>query len=725
MNASFLHPTDQTLGAYGLGKLDDASAAAVNAHLETCQACRRRTAEMTQDSFLGKFRDGRPAAGSLMSLGGPVPTQSVDGVDLHAPDELPLDMAAHPNYDIVRELGRGGMGVVYLVRNRLMDRHEVLKVMGGHLVERPEVRERFLREIRAVASLRHPNIVAAHHAFHVDGSIAFTMEYVDGYDLSRMVKSRGPLPVAHACLFAHQAAQALQYAHEEGMVHRDIKPSNLMVARRGEKAVVKVLDFGLAKATSEGQIDAGLTHEGQMLGTPDFIAPEQIIDAQAADIRADIYSLGCTLYYLLTGGPPFHATSLYDLLQAHHSMDAMPLNLARPEVPSELAALVAKILAKDPARRFRTPAEVSEALAPFYKTRTAPLRPATPAVPRAAPPEARQPSPAASPPPTEPAPPAPGAPKPAGTPRPEVMWASLIDFRESKPEAGRIKPAVAASPRPRRLWPAVASAVLAFGLLAAWMGGMIRIRTPDGTLVLDGVPENAEVFIDGGVATLTPSGVAKSFEFSVAPGTHKVRVRHGDASWASDDVVIVAGEKARPIHVYLERSAPDVAAKKPDAPRSSAPPLADAKGFRGQHYKGFPEYMTWHEARDKCKEMGGRLAVVKDDAENRFITDLLRASNLESAWLGATDEAVEGKWVWVDGSALGYANWDRAAGQPNNSGPGGVVEHYLIAIASRNGAWWDYLNFHTEQFRPGFVCQWDGSRGPACRRRLDLRGVQP
>ena len=131
-----------------------------------------------------------------------------------------------------------------------------------------------------------------------------------------------------------------------------------------------MLDFGLAKAAREGEFDSGLTHEGQMLGTPDYIAPEQIVDAQKADIRADIYSLGCTLYYLLSGGPPFRGVSLYDLFQAHHSTDAKPLNFARPEVPTELAALVAKMMAKEPERRFKTPAEVSEALAPGFTKKT-------------------------------------------------------------------------------------------------------------------------------------------------------------------------------------------------------------------------------------------------------------------------------------------------------------------------------------------------------------------
>src|SRR5262249_3622003 len=155
-----------------------------------------------------------------------------------------------------------------------------------------------------------------------------------------------------------QAALGLQHAHEHGMVHRDIKPSNLMLAREGNRAIIKVLDFGLAKVQSEGAVDGGLTHEAQMLGTPDYIAPEQSSDARRADIRGDIYSLGCTLYYLLTARPPFQGDSLYDILQAHHSMDAAPLNLVRPDIPVEVAAIVAKMLAKETGRRFQKPKEV-------------------------------------------------------------------------------------------------------------------------------------------------------------------------------------------------------------------------------------------------------------------------------------------------------------------------------------------------------------------------------
>ena len=189
-------------------------------------------------------------------------------------------LADHPDYEILRELGRGGMGVVYLAQNRLMGRMEVLKVVGSHLINRGGVLDRFLAEIRHAARLHHPNIVTAYSALRLGESLVLAMEYVDGLDLSKLVKARGPLPVAHACNYVQQAALGLQHAHEHGMVHRDIKPSNLMLARQGNRAVIKVLDFGLAKVRSEGRVDGGLTHEGQMLGTPDYIAPEQISDAR-------------------------------------------------------------------------------------------------------------------------------------------------------------------------------------------------------------------------------------------------------------------------------------------------------------------------------------------------------------------------------------------------------------------------------------------------------------
>jgi serine/threonine protein kinase len=363
------HPTDRALSAFGIGKLDARSAEAVDRHLEECAACRERVAEMSADSFLARMRDARPEDRVRDSRSHPSGMGKLAGSDVSLPpaaETLPPGLADHPDYEIKRELGRGGMGVVYLARNKLMGRDDALKVMGRHIVERPRVVERFLREIRAVAKLRHPNIVAAYHATRIGQNIVLAMEYVEGLDLARIVAASGPLSIAHSCNLIYQTALGLQHAHEEELVHRDVKPSNLMLSSNGVKQAVKILDFGLAKATREEKLSGGLTWEGQALGTPDFIAPEQIMDAPSVDIRADIYSLGGSLYYLLTGRPPFQASCVYDLYQAHISRDADPLNLVRPEVPTELAALVGKMMAKDPSRRFQTPGEVAQALTPFF-----------------------------------------------------------------------------------------------------------------------------------------------------------------------------------------------------------------------------------------------------------------------------------------------------------------------------------------------------------------------
>ena len=281
-----VHPTDQILQSYGLGKLDPASAESVCKHLEGCAACQRRVAEMSSDSFLGRLRDVQERAGStgpaVSSLAGLSLLDAGSSSPARPPSStLPPGLADHPDYEVIRELGQGGMGTVYLAQNRLMGRHEVLKIVSSHLINRPGVLDRFLGEIRNAARLHHSNIVMAYSASRLGESIMLAMEYVEGLDLAKLVIAKGPLPVANACNYVHQASLGLQHAHDCAMVHRDIKPSNLMLARQGKRAIIKVLDFGLAKIKSEGGADSGLTREGQMLGTPDYISPEQISDAQS------------------------------------------------------------------------------------------------------------------------------------------------------------------------------------------------------------------------------------------------------------------------------------------------------------------------------------------------------------------------------------------------------------------------------------------------------------
>ena len=556
MNApQALHPTDQTLSSYGLGKLDDGSAESVNQHLESCPDCRRRVADLSPDTFLGRLLDAKPRADSASPV-----VSATDGLSmLHAgsaaspppPDStLPPGLADHPDYEILRELGRGGMGVVYLAQNLLMGRLEVLKVVGSHMISRPGVLDRFLREIRSAAKLHHHNIVAAYSALRVGESFVMAMEYVEGYDLATMVKAQGPLPVAHACNFVYQAALGLQHAHEQGMVHRDIKPANLIFTRVGKKPIVKVLDFGLAKVTSEGQADSGLTREGQMLGTPDYIAPEQIRDAQSADIRADIYSLGCTFYYLLTGGPPFGGDSLWDVYQAHFSMDAGPLNLMRPEVPVELAALVAKMMAKNPARRFQTPGEVAQALVPFFKpSASQPSRP-SPEVSRIDPPvnpsQASDIRPAPAPPVTSGPSTASAVRDPSKTGAEGVAWESLIEFEEPEPWITTVKLKSEVAPTSVRGRPtpwvraSVAAGVVVLGLVVA---SVLIFRTKNGTIVFENLPKQSVVTVDGDTVTVEwPDGRGKGHaQITIPPGKHSVQVKANGVRVTGEEVVVESG----------------------------------------------------------------------------------------------------------------------------------------------------------------------------------------
>ena len=344
--------------------------------------------------------------------------------------------------------------------------------------------------------------------------------------------------MAHTCNYVHQAALGLQHAHEHGMIHRDIKPGNLMLAKQGNRGVVKVLDFGLAKVTSEGAVDGGLTHEGQMLGTPDYIAPEQISNARHADIRADIYSLGCTLYYLLTGQPPFRGDSLYDILQAHHSMDATPLNLVRPEVPVEVAAIVSKMMAKEPQRRFREPKEVAQALKPFFKSGNVAVQEQRAEVSRAGHTGLDRPASRPVSTSTHPATLDEGPvvrPNPAAeSSAPVVPWQSLIDTGLTERSRGT-------TPAVSQMWrrPSVAVGAVLLGSLIA--GIIIWVRTTNGTIELVNLPGDAEVFVDDNKVKVTWPGGGKPAFITVKPGEHTVTVEKDGLQVDGREVTIRVG----------------------------------------------------------------------------------------------------------------------------------------------------------------------------------------
>ena len=267
------------------------------------------------------------------------------------------------SYQIEEILGRGGMGVVYKAKHRVMGRRVALKVVAEKPGVNDSLLQRFKREAKVVSRLNHPNIVAAYDADDVDGIPYLALEYVAGPDLSDLVKADGPLPLATGIDYVIQAARGLSHAHQQGVVHRDVKPSNLLLDTA--HGVVKVLDLGLARVEAlldEASRPTELTSTGAIFGTVDFMAPEQARDAKRADARADIYSLGCTLHFLLTGKMVYPSDNLLNKIRAHVSAPIPSLRSLLPEAPEKLDATFQRMIAKDPADRFASMDDVIAAL---------------------------------------------------------------------------------------------------------------------------------------------------------------------------------------------------------------------------------------------------------------------------------------------------------------------------------------------------------------------------
>lgn len=263
-------------------------------------------------------------------------------------------------YRVMQPVGVGGMASVYLCERPRDGARVAVKVLARERADNPEIRKRFEREGRAICNLHHANIARAYETGFDAKHYFLVMEYVDGWNLAEFVKLQGPPPVRQACDFIRQTAVGLQHIADMGLVHRDIKPENLLIDRRG---AVKIVDMGLARVFAD---DAeGLTQTKHVLGTADFIAPEQTLDSHDVDIRADLYSLGMTFYFALTGAAPFAKQAMDQKIVCHRSRKPVPLTEVRPEVPAGLAAVFDRMTAKDPNRRYQSPAEVAKALTPW------------------------------------------------------------------------------------------------------------------------------------------------------------------------------------------------------------------------------------------------------------------------------------------------------------------------------------------------------------------------
>ncbi len=269
-------------------------------------------------------------------------------------------------YQLKERLGVGGMGEVYLAEHRLLKRPCAVKLIRPKHAGEPELLRRFEREVHATAELTHPNTVAIYDYGHdEDGTFYYVMEYLQGPNLHDLVQQYGPLPPARVVHFLRQLCGALHEAHTAGLVHRDIKPSNVIVCRHGGlHDVVKLLDFGLVRTPGwSGTQETRLTAKGVVLGTPDYMAPEQARGAETADARSDLYSLGALAYFLLSGRPPFQRETVMETLVAHLEEAVAPLTNSRPDIPADLQSVVLRCLEKAASNRFPDAATLEETLA--------------------------------------------------------------------------------------------------------------------------------------------------------------------------------------------------------------------------------------------------------------------------------------------------------------------------------------------------------------------------
>lgn len=367
-------PSSDVLAGYAFGTLEDGLADSIADHLVQCSACETHLGnlENSADDLLDKLRQPPPedpymeepnCSNAVVVISDPSNNTPKTGEEPTA-----LFRKEFGQYRVGEKLGAGGMGTVYEALHLSLNRTVAIKLLPAESLKKTALVTRFQREMQAVGQLSHPNIVAAHDAGEVDGIPYLVMELVEGANISEWARRGEPLEIADVCELVRQAAVGMDYAHRQGMVHRDLKPSNLMLTEtEAGEPLVKVLDLGLALLEEKLPEEFELTGAGHAMGTVEYMAPEQCIDSHDVDARADIYSLGATLYKLLCGEAPFPASryrSPMQLMMARANQ-APPTVLSQRDVPVELSQLVEEMLERDPERRPRTAAEVAERLAPF------------------------------------------------------------------------------------------------------------------------------------------------------------------------------------------------------------------------------------------------------------------------------------------------------------------------------------------------------------------------
>jgi hypothetical protein len=449
-------------------------------HLQECPRCRE-----TLDRWVGEDRwldaaRSDPAAGPTEAYE-PGPAPDEQSLDFLVPSDWPDSLGRLGTYEVKGLLGRGGMGVVLKALDPALNRYVAIKVLGAPLASCGAARRRFLREARAAAAVAHEHVVAVHAVVETAGLPFLVMEYVPGRSLQERLDADGPLALTEILRIGTQTAAGLAAAHAQGLVHRDVKPANILLENGVER--VRLTDFGLARAAD----DAALTQSGVVAGTPYYMAPEQA-RGEPTGPPADLFSLGSTLYAMCTGHPPFRAEGAVAVLRRVSDDEPRPIRQINPEVPAWLEAIIARLLAKDPGRRYRSAAEVADLLGRCLAHVQQPLAVPLPAevAPRAGSARARRLRAWAL---------------ATGLGAAAVAWATLVPASRSRQEpdgpAGRVRaggPAAGPSPAPRETAGAARASrpagerpdELAEQLQQAWgRAGALRADLERGGVVLD------------------------------------------------------------------------------------------------------------------------------------------------------------------------------------------------------------------------------------------------
>jgi serine/threonine protein kinase len=496
-------------------------------------------------------------------------------------DEVTIPPGSEPfgrqlgNYEIIETLGTGGMGVVFKARHTRLKRIVALKLMPEGWYRQREHVSRFEREMEAIGRLDHPHIVRATDASEVDGRLFLVMEYVEGKDLDSVVQEQGPLPVARAVDYVIQAARGLQYAHSQGIIHRDIKPSNLILSpmdtssnREGnlgdatllsgqEKSGgrIKVLDLGLARLREDQPVANEVTAVGQAMGSVDYMSPEQAEDARSVDHRTDMYGLGCTLYKLITGNPPYQGETALNRILAHREHPIPSLRAAAPEVSGSLDSVFRKMVAKDPADRYGSMDDLIAALQACLPDAASSM-----ASPASAPDGRSVATPIPPPPPVSFT--AAGTPPQTDT----VPGESGVVTVTVRPMASRSQP----SPG---MWKRVAVGVL---LVAAIMvvGLVIVIKTRQGTLTIEGADDRVVVSVLKGGDEIQVLDADNQWALRLTAGQYRLEMKKGGDTFelSEDTVVVRRGEEVR-VRLSMHKTAASsvVGSRPPGASRADRP----------------------------------------------------------------------------------------------------------------------------------------------------------